>query len=91
MPADDIEAQATPAVRLIVERNLTNLKRCRNIAMYKLGLAAFLVVVEFVLARLTHLDMHSCFPVPQSESRRGVKTPAHEPLPCMALRQPQHV
>ena len=28
-----------------------------NIAMYKLGLAAFLVVVEFLLARLTHLDM----------------------------------
>lgn len=25
--------------------------------MYKLGLAAFLVVIEFVLARLTHLDM----------------------------------
>ena len=32
----DIETQATPAVRLIVERNLVNLKRARNIAMYKL-------------------------------------------------------
>jgi hypothetical protein len=56
IPAD-IETQATPAVRLVVERNLLNLKRCRNLAMYKLGLAAFLVVLEFLLARLTRLDM----------------------------------
>ena len=53
----DIETKATPAVRLIVERNLTNLKRHRNTAMYKLGLAAFLVIIEFVLARLLRLDM----------------------------------
>lgn len=53
----DIETQATPTVRLVVERNLTNLRRCRNLAMYKLGLAAFLVVLEFLLARLTRLDM----------------------------------
>ena len=44
-------------MRLIVERNLVNLKRMRNIATYNLGLAAFLVVMEFVLARLTRLDM----------------------------------
>ena len=30
----DIETQTTPAVRLVVERNLTNLKRARNITMY---------------------------------------------------------
>ena len=59
-------------MRAIVERNLINLKRARailaftqrvhawmpmNVAMYKLGLAALLVVTEFLLARLTRLDM----------------------------------
>lgn len=53
----DIETQTTPAVRLVVERNLVCLRRARNVAMYKLGLAAILVVMEFLLSRLTRLDM----------------------------------
>lgn len=53
----NIEQEDTQVVRLVVERNLIQLKRARNTAMYKLGMAAFLVVMEFLLARLTRLDM----------------------------------
>ena len=53
----DIENQRTPVVKLVVERNLAQLKRARNIAMYKLGLAAVLVIIEFLIARFMGLDM----------------------------------
>lgn len=56
IPAN-IEQEETHVVRLVVERNLLQLKRARNTAMYKLGMAAFLVVMEFILARLTRLDL----------------------------------
>ena len=55
------ETQSTPAVKRLVERNLVNLRRARNIAMYKLGLAAFLVLAEFLLARFTNLDMNRVY------------------------------
>jgi hypothetical protein len=39
--------------------------------MYKLGLAAFLVVLEFLLARLTRLDMSRFLASPRSTSHAG--------------------
>ena len=53
----DIERQRTPVVKMVVERNLVQLRRARNVAMYKLALAGVLVVIEFVLARVSGLDM----------------------------------
>ena len=53
----DIEKQSITSMRKVVERNVLQLKRMRNIAMFRLGLAACLVVTEFILARLTRLDM----------------------------------
>lgn len=52
----DVEQRDTAAVRLIVERNLVSLKRTRNVAFCKLGLAGVLVVMEFLLARFTRID-----------------------------------
>ena len=56
IPAD-IERRETSTVRLIVEHNLIQIKRQRTAAMMKMGLAAFLVIVEYIIARYTGLDM----------------------------------
>ena len=54
---DNIENEKTQVVKAILERNITNLKRARSVAMYKLGMAAVLIVMEFLLAKFCRLDM----------------------------------
>lgn len=44
-------------VRTVLQRNVQQLRKARAVAQYKMGMAAVLVVVEFVMARFCRLDM----------------------------------
>ena len=68
---------------MVVERNLVSLRRARNVAMYKLGLAAMLVVTEFLLARLTRLDMSRL----EKGARVTVNHTKHRPFFFMTLHR----
>lgn len=53
----DIESKETHIMRAVLHRNIVQLKRARTLAMMKLGMAAGLIVVEFVLAHFCRIDM----------------------------------
>ena len=78
----DIETQATPAVRLIVERNLVNLKRARNIAMYKLDPG-----IRF-LWRIGTLSLIGCILGCAGISFGAPHPSGYESVSGMALQQP---
>ena len=81
----DIETQATPAVRLIVERNLVNLKRARNIAMYKLDSG-----IRFRWC-IGALSLIGCIPGGGGISFGAPHPSGYESVFGMALQQPHIV
>ena len=54
---ENTESLLNPDIRRIVNRNVAQLKRNRNVATYKLGMVAVLLVMELFFARVCKVDV----------------------------------
>jgi hypothetical protein len=54
---ENTESLQIPDIRRIVNRNVAQLKRNRNVATYKLGMVAVLLVMELFFARVCKVDV----------------------------------